>query len=41
MSTQAEPDKKARYLGCLFGGAVGDALGAPIPMHPLPLRNPR
>lgn len=24
------PDARSRVLGCLFGGAVGDALGAPI-----------
>ena len=24
------PDKRARFRGCLLGGAVGDALGAPV-----------
>ena len=24
------PEKRARYRGCLLGGAVGDALGAPV-----------
>jgi len=28
---KAEPmDRKSMFMGCLFGGAVGDALGAPI-----------
>ncbi len=25
-----QPDKRARFRGCLLGGAVGDALGAPV-----------
>ena len=24
------PERLSRYTGCLLGGAVGDALGAPV-----------
>ena len=30
MEQAAAQDKRSRYLGCLLGGAVGDALGYPI-----------
>ena len=29
-----EEDRRNRYLGCLMGLAVGDALGAPLEFHP-------
>ncbi len=29
-SSGAKPDLRARFRGCLLGGAVGDALGAPV-----------
>ena len=28
--TLAQPDLRSRFRGCLLGGAVGDALGAPV-----------
>lgn len=28
--TESQPDLQSRFLGCLVGGAVGDALGAPF-----------
>jgi len=30
MTAPPGPDRDARIRGCLFGGAVGDALGAPV-----------
>ena len=29
-SPEGRQDKYAKYRGCLLGGAVGDALGAPV-----------
>lgn len=29
-ASPAPPDKRSRFRGCLLGGAVGDALGAPV-----------
>ena len=29
-----EEERRNRYLGCLMGLAVGDALGAPLEFHP-------
>jgi len=31
-----DPEKQARFRGCLLGGAVGDALGAPVEFMDLP-----
>ena len=32
-----EPERASRYRGCLLGGAVGDALGAPVEFMDLPV----
>lgn len=30
LASSVPPDKRSRFRGCLLGGAVGDALGAPV-----------
>ncbi|MCP2260834.1 ADP-ribosylglycohydrolase [Streptoalloteichus tenebrarius] len=35
-STQDKPDRAERMLGCVLGGAVGDALGYAVEFDPLP-----
>jgi ADP-ribosyl-[dinitrogen reductase] hydrolase len=35
MTAMCQPTDQLRFRGCLLGGAVGDALGAPVEFMPI------